>query len=198
MRTFLKTSVISAAVLFLVLVVVDSAYGQGGGRQNAVGRRIDDFNKQSDKAARDEMTLEMSGRKPTAEERRAVAAKKAQMNADLESLQSAYNEIVTKLHAKEAISEKFVQEVTERVSKSGASLRKNLELPEPKKDPESKVDPASEQTVSLRLLCVQIYAFLTSPIFETGVLDILPAVQARENLDKLIKTADSLRHQVKN
>jgi hypothetical protein len=191
-------SIIQAVILIVIgaitmLADVQSAAGQSTRTLSTVGRRIDDFNKQSDKVARDEMDREMRGRKPNAEERRLAEIKKAQLKEDFETLQKAYNDIVTKLHAKETLSAEYISEITEAIGKSASRLRHNIEFPvaEAGKKAPDQVSP----TVSIASLCLQIHAFLTSPIFETGVLDIAAAEKARDTLDAIIHTSGALRQQ---
>ncbi|HVF29648.1 MAG TPA: hypothetical protein VNA22_01710 [Pyrinomonadaceae bacterium] len=178
-----------ACVLFTTATVNTSAQAT----RNIVGRRLDDFNKQTEKVARDEMGREMHGRKLTPEERRIAEAKKAQIKEDFEKLQTVYNEILTRLHAKETFSDQYVADTSERVAKSGARLRENIEFPVRTEDEKSTT--VSPQSVSIKLLCVQIHAFLTNPIFEIGVLDVTEAAKARDALEKVIKTSEELRTQ---
>ena len=159
-----------------------------------VGRRLDDFNKQGQKADRDEMEREMSGRKPTPEERREAEIKKAHIKEDLATLQSSYNDIVVKLQSREKFGEEYVAAMTERISKTGSRLLHDIHLPAVKPAPAKSDNPTTPPAISLKALCVEIYAFLTSPVFETGVLDIKESAKARETLERVIYISDSLRH----
>jgi hypothetical protein len=159
---------------------------------SSTGRRLDEFNRQTEKVARDELDREMHGRKPTEEERRKAAARKAEIKEDFESLQAAYNEIVTKLHAQQPLSDTYVSDVSGKIAKSGSRLRHNIEFPEEKSDG-SRPQESAQPPASLKSLCLLLHAFLTSPVFETGVLDVVEAGKARDNLDKIILNAESLR-----
>ena len=156
-----------------------------------VGRRIDDFNTQTRQAARDEMNREMNGRTPTEGEVRATRLKKAEIREDFATLQSGYNAIVTKLNSKEALTDKFVSDVTERIRRAGARLQHNVGFLEVK---ERVVLPAARSTPesSLRELCIIVHAFLTNPVFETGVLVVADSEEARDLLDKIVQLSGTL------
>jgi hypothetical protein len=174
----------------LVILLVISGEAQSS-RTVSVERRIDDFRKQSERQAREELSREMRGRQPTAEERRVAEAKKAQIKEDFDMLQSAYNDILERLHAKETLTSGYTQEITGKIAKSAARLRQNIEFPAPKTD--VKAAEASPPPASMKSLCFHIYAFLTSPIFETGVLDLVEAEKARDSLDAVVRIAENLR-----
>lgn len=179
---------------FTVLAYVIPAEAQAPRSISSTGRRLDEFNRQSEKVARDELDREMRGRKPTAEERRQTEARKEQIKEDFEGLQAAYNEILTKLHAQEHLSDAYVSDITAKIAKSGARLRHNIAFPERTDGPE-KPD-ASSSPGSIKDLCLLIHKFLTNPVFETGVLDVIDAGKARDTLDKIIHISESLHQKL--
>lgn len=177
-------------VFSLSLFCATSINAQTTRTLSSTERRIDEFNRQSEKVARDELNREMHGRKPTKEELRIAAARKAEIKKGFDELQAAYNDIVTKLHAKEAPSDAFVFEVTDQISRGANRLRSNLTFPERVANATASVEP---EPASLRVLCLKIYAFLTNPIFETpDVIDVRETERARDTLDSIIRASESL------
>lgn len=162
---------------------------------SSTGRRLDDFNRQAEKAERDELAREMHGRKPTQEQLRETQLKKAQIKEDFESLQTSYNDIITRIRAKESLSNSYIAGVTGKISKSGSRLLHNIDFPAKKADA-PKGDAPSTPVSTLKTLCFQLHAFLTSPIFETGVLDLVESERARDALEKVIHTAERVRQQL--
>ena len=185
----------SLAFVLASLVFIDTINAQATRNASAVGRRLDDFNRQSEKAARDELTREMNGRKPTKEELREAQVKKAQIKEDFETLQASYNDIVSRLQAREPLTNSYIAEVTDKISKSGHRLRHNIDFVD-KKDDAVKKSAGPTPVPTIKTLCVHLHAFLTSPIFETGVLDVAEAKKASETLEKIIQTSESLRQQI--
>lgn len=162
---------------------------------SSTGRRLDEFNRQSEKVARDQLDREMRGRQPTAEERRQSELKKEQIREDFEGLQAAYNEILTKLHAQERLSEAYVSDITAKIAKSGARLRHNIAFPERTSGDSGKAE-ASSPSGSIKDLCLLMHKFLTNPVFESGVLDVIDAEKARDALDKIIQISESLHQKL--
>jgi hypothetical protein len=186
---------ICLALAFTMLSCVIVGNAQTPRTLSSTGRRLDEFNRQSEKVARDELDREMHGRKPTEVELRQAAAKKVEIREDFENLQAAYNEIVTKLRAKQPLNDTYVSDVSGKIAKSGSRLRHNIEFPEKNGDG-SKPKESTQPPASLTSLCLLLHAFLTSPVFETGVLDVIEAGKARDNLDKIILNAESLHQKL--
>jgi len=186
-RTCIHICLVLAFTILGWVVVADA---QTARTLSTTGRRLDEFNRQSERAARDELRREMRGRKPTEEERRQTAAKKEQIGEDFEGLQAAYNEILTKLHALEHLSEAYVSDATAKIAKSGARLH-NIAFPERKTGDSEKAEASSTQG-SIKDLCLLMHQFLTNLVFETGVLDVIEAEKARDALDKIIQTSENL------
>jgi hypothetical protein len=178
---------------FTIFGCVLVAEGQTSRTLSSAGRRLEEFNRQTEKAARDELRREMRGRRPTAEDRRQTQAKKEQIREDFEALQTAYNEILTKLHAQEQLSEAYVSDITAKIIKSGGRLRHNIAFPN-----SNAVDSENTElsSGSIKDLCLFMHKFLTNPVFETGVLDVIEAEKARHALDKIIQIAGSLQHKL--
>lgn len=186
---------ICLTLAFTMLGCVTVADAQTARTLSSTGRRLDEFNRQSEKVARDELDREMRGRKPTPEERRQTQARKEQIREDFEGLQAAYNEIITKLHAQEHLSEAYVSNISAKIAKSGARLRHNFAFPERKAGGSEKSE-ASSPLGAIKDLCLLMHKFLTNPVFETGVLDIIEAEKARDTLDGIIQTSESLHHKL--
>ena len=196
MKRFLAFRAVNfVSVACLVAFGCLTILGQATRSISTVQRRLDDFNRQSQQVARDEMNRELGGRKPNAEERRLAAAKKTQIREDFESLQTLYNDVLTKLQTKEAMTDDYIAETSGKISKAGSRLRENIEFPI-KSPVDSKLDSPPRPDASLKILCLQLHGFLTNPMFETGVLDIVEAEKARDTLDKVIQTATDLRRQL--
>jgi len=190
----MRLAIVVSVGCLMLLILVPTVNAQTTRTLSTVGRRIDDFNRQGDKMARDEMNREMRGRRPTAEERRLAEAKKAQIKEDFQTLQTTYNDILIRLQSREKLTSHYISGVVEKVLRAGSRLRENMEFPTKVED-EKKVEGVPPES-SVRLLCIQLHAFLTSPIFETGVLDIVEAAKARDTLDKIIQTSANIRHQL--
>jgi hypothetical protein len=170
--------------------------GQGARQPNNIARRLDDFNNQSVKAERDEMNKELRGKKPSAEELKRVAALKAQLKEDLESLQEAYNTLVTKLKASEPMPPKLAAEVGERVHLRSERLLKNLNLPAPKSPDTGETKSYTGDTNTLlRSMCSLLFKFITDPMFESpSAIDVESGAKARLTLEELIRLSDHIRH----
>src|SRR5687767_11539747 len=110
--------------MFLLSTV--AIHAQATRNITSAGRRLDEFTRQNDKMARDQMESEMRGRKPTAEERRLAEAKKLQTKEDFAKLQDAYNDIITRVTAREKLTKAYVAETAENISKIAERLRTNL------------------------------------------------------------------------
>lgn len=176
----------------LLLGSAATADAQATRTLSSAARRLEEFNRQNEKAARDDLDREIAGRKPSREELQREAAKKAELKKSLEDLQAAYNEIASTLNARRPPSKQFVLETTDRVLRITHRLRSDLHLPEPLTQKSAAVSKQPPE-ISLRSLCVQIYTFLTSPIFETpAVYDLEKSIAARGTLDWIIRAAETL------
>lgn len=191
----LLVAAVSATVLIAFYVSTSNA--QGTRSISSTGRRLDEFGKMSDKAARDELNREMQGRKPSPEAIRKAAAVKAEVKEDFESLQNEYNKLVTVLNSKESLNPAFVRETAERIHKHANRLKTNVVFPAPlQSDSEEvkKADSLGDSRKQLRSMCEQIYLFVTNPIFENpNVLDIEAARKAASTLEAIINVSDRLR-----
>ena len=196
---YLANSILHVAIIVGFCLLGPMANSQPAAGQarspGAVARRIEEFNAQAVKASRDELNREMNGRTPSDQQSRLTRLKKTAIREDLETLQSSYNELVTKLHSKETPSDAFVLDVTERVRKASTRLQDNIEFLAIK---ERKPSPptASASKGSLRELCVILHAFLTNPLFETGAFEVAEADKARDVLDKIVQLSGTLHNQV--
>ena len=188
----LRRLLVSCFAGSVALLLCSAPVAGQGTRITSIDRRLDDFRRQNEKSARAELEREMHGRKPTAEERRQAALKKSEIKEDFENLQSIYNDVVTRLHARETLAPAYTIEVAEKISKSAHRLRRNVEFPARKE--EQSVAELKPSTKSLGAVCVALLAFLTNPMFETGVIDPTQAVKARDLLDEIIRMSDDIRH----
>lgn len=159
-------------------------------------RRIEDFNRQSANVERDAMNREMKGKKPSAEEIKRAKALEAQIEQDLNSLQTEYNNVVIKLQSREAIENKYVSETSERIHRHADRLRTSVAFPKPAADEQEIVDEAafSNSRKALIELCNRILVFLDSSIFQNpNVLDIKSAIDARQKLEAVVRLASGLK-----
>lgn len=189
---FLFVNVVFVAVATSLVLVFFSVTADAQTTRNisSSARRIEEFNKQGNNAARDEMNSEMRGKRPTAEEMRKAKAIEKQIEEDLAALQTKYNDVVVKLQSKDAISDVFVVDAAGRIHKHAERLKNNIKFPE-LKDDEPVPDTASQATTSKRKmlvdLCTQILRFFDSPLFASpNVLDIQKANEARQILETVI------------
>jgi len=186
---------ILTSALFATVLSIE-ANAQVSRDLNNVGRRVDDFNKQRSQAERDEMNNDLRGKKLSTEELKRIAALKAQIKEDLESLQNEYNAVVVKLKASEPISAKAAAETAGRINVRAERLLKNLNLPASKNTSTTQRNSSDENTKRLLLgLCTYLLKFITSPMFESpSVLDLESAGKARLDLEEVIRRSDRIRH----
>ena len=181
-------------VILVSLVTVCSAVAaaQASRSISAAARRLDDFNKQGNKVAIDQMQSEMNGRKPTKEELRRITRLRAEIKEDLEGLQSGYNEIVEALGGKAAAPPTAFAEAVEKIHKRSSRLRANVDIPQPKEPLD--LPPFTDERTELRELCLRIFAFLTNPIIETpNVLEVGAAAKAGESLAAVLIISERIR-----
>jgi hypothetical protein len=164
------------------------------GRSVSIARRADEFSKQSDKIARDQMEGEI-GRKPlTKEEVRAAARVHTEIKEDLELLQASYNDIVSSLKGGGQMPADTATATIQKIHKSASRLRSNVALP---KLPEPvTISEEKDQRRAMKELCLRIYTFLTSPVIENpAVIEPNSALKASQTLAAIIILSDRLRHQ---
>jgi hypothetical protein len=165
---------------------------------STVGRRLDEINKLSEKAARDAQTREMKGgQKPTKEELRRAVQIRGEIKEDLETLQAIYNDLITKLAARDNFSDGHAREVAAKIRKHAERLKTNI--PFPRYESTDNVTTADtdryELRQQIRLLCVAIHDLLTNPTIENiGLVDAERSKQARDSLDSIIEGASRLMH----
>ncbi len=161
-------------------------------------RRIEEFNKQGDQAAREEMNREMRGKKPTAEEMRKAKAIEAQIREDLEILQSEYNNIVIKLQSGDQVADTFAVDTAGRIHKHAERLLSNIAFPESRDDEATQVETKKKplnQRKQLFVICSHILEFFKSPLFESpNVLDVPNAMEARRKLQTIIQSSLELKN----
>jgi hypothetical protein len=183
-------------IVLVAAILVISANAQASRNPSASARRIEEFNKQSGQVARDEMNREMGRKKPSAEEMRKAKAIEAEIKEDLDALQTAYNDAVSKLHSSAEITESFVSGIAGRVHKHSERLKSNIKFPESKDEepvPDENQSPTSIRK-KLVTLCTNILTFFDSPMFESpNVLDIPKAQKARRALETVIHASSELK-----
>jgi hypothetical protein len=193
-NSILHVAIIVGFCLFGPLADLQSAAGQARS-PGSVARRIEEFNAQATKAARDELNREMYGKPAPAQQGRLTKIKKAEIREDFDTLQTSYNEIVTRLNSKEPLPTKFVLDVTEAIRKAGARLQGNVDFLAVRDRATPPVVPSMPER-SMRELCIAVHGFLTNPLFETGVLDVAEAGKARDTLDKVVQLSATLHNRV--
>lgn len=185
----------SISVFFLLAVFSSGdAAAQSTRTMDAAARRLDDFRKQSEKALHDDMAKDMKGRKTSPEDLKRAAAIKQQLRDDLESLQSEYNSLVTKLKSREPFTAAETAEIGERVYARSSRLAKNLNLPAPADAEQAQKSAENRSAPTIKDLCLKIFAFITHPMFETpSALDIRSSAEAKALLDEITWMSDVLR-----
>lgn len=186
------------SVLTFVILGTSATFisAQGSGPLTASARRLDEFNKQTDKALKDDKDRQVDGKKAAATELRKTAAVRAEIEEDLNGLQFGYNEIVIKLQSKEAITERFVAEVAGKINKHAERLKRNIRFPKAATEPNEEPPVQSDLTQRKRLLelCNEVLAFFDSPFFENPIiLDIPNAIEARKLLENIISKSGDLK-----
>lgn len=180
----------SILLLFaLILVLVAESASQSSRASSAVGRRIDEFNRQGEKATHDEMNRELRKKAPSKDELQKAVRIRSETKADLETLQDNYNLMILRLADRSEIPREFINETSDAVIKAARRLRTNLALPASKpqeKESEEEKVP-SEARLQMRMLCSAIYALLTDPMVENlNVVDTEFAAKTNMKLEKII------------
>ena len=201
-----EVSVLSSRLIvaaFFILTCIAVLYipvsAQASRSLSNIGRRLDELNRQSQKAAQDELNHELRGKPPSKEELKQAAAKKFRVIHDLEGLQNEYNEIVLKLQTREPLSDHFVIEAANNIHKYSTGLRNDIPFPETAIAPGAHAPAIAESPRSTKALllelCSRIHSFVTSAMFDSAaVLDIPVAEKARKDLDDIMRLSDHLRH----
>lgn len=192
----MKSFSFSCFLAVLLSVAAAEINAQATRSLSNLGRRLDEFNKQNDKVARDEMNREMNGRKPSKEELQNAARIKSETKEDLEALQAEYNEIALKLNARVKIEDSFVRNLAGSIHKHASRLHSNMVFP---KQDENEIRPpirSVQADVRLQLndLCSRIFEFLTNPMIENpNIIDISSAKSARLSLESVIEISNRIR-----
>lgn len=165
---------------------------------STVDRRFEEFRKQSEKSAHDDMQNEMNAPKLSKKEAQIEAARlRTEIREDLEGLQSGYNAMVVRLRDVSALESDFVRASAEKIYKHAFRFRSNIRLP--KIDGSSEVSIGLEELkaprIELKELCTKIYALLTSPMIDNpNVIDLTKAESMRKTLDSIILNSERLRN----
>lgn len=201
MRSF-SSRVVQSAQLFVAVsmfvCVGITTVGAQSGRLSASARRIDDFNKQTDKAIQDGKTGDFNTRKLSAEEIRKAKAVRFEIEESLTELQAGCNDLVIKLQSKEPVTDQLVAESIGKINRHAERLRSNIKFPESKPETKAADLTATMIVVSHRRqlvdLCTHIIAFFDSPFFENPtVLDVEKANEAKKILDMIIVKSTGLK-----
>ena len=184
------------AVICLIALSAVSSTAQGSRPTNSVYRRVDEFNRQSEKLERDKMNREMKGgnRNPVNSKESQII--QSQIKEDLEGIQLSYNRILVGLQAQKTLDKDYILDVNARVKKHAARLIKNLSFPEPKKDETEEMpeETSGDLNELLLSLCKNIYSFLTNPVFDSpAVLDIEQARKAQADLNKITQLSSRIK-----
>ncbi|MGQ0542043.1 MAG: hypothetical protein ACT4O9_09370 [Blastocatellia bacterium] len=192
----MKSFSFSCILAVLLSVAAAEINAQATRSLSNLGRRLDEFNKQNDKVARDEMNREMNGRKPSKEELQRAARIKSETKEDLEALQTEYNEIALKLNARVKIEDSFVRNITGSIHKHASRLHSNMVFPKPEENEVRAPSKSVQADVRLQLkdLCSRIFDFLTNPMIENpNIIDISSAKSARLSLESVIEISNRIR-----
>ena len=184
---------VSFAVCLILCALANAVAGQATRSMDQAARRVDDFNKQGEKYEKDQMGRESGARKPSNEELKRVAALNKQIVDDLETLQSQYNEMLTKLKSREPMSEAYIVEANKDINQRAVRLMKNLGFPKAEGEAsEIKITPElTEPKRGLTELCKRLFAFITSPFFDnTRTFDPETAKTTRRELQYVILISD--------
>ena len=160
-------------------------------------RRIDEFNKQGEKYEKDQMGRDSATRKPSNEELKRVAALNKLIIEDLETLQTKYNELVTKLKSREAMADAYIVESNKDINQRAVRLMKNLGFPKNEEAvSDIKIAPElNEPRRGLTELCKRLLAFITSPFFDnTRTIDPETALNTKRELQYVILISDLFDH----
>lgn len=187
-------AVLITAFCFLAAFGI-STLGQSPRQMATIERRVNTMNRQAAEYERENMASDKKG-----DADRAISAKRAKLiraeiEEDLNALQTTYNDTVTALQAKGELGSDFARESASKVKKHASRLKSNLSLPKPDKDEERlSLEALPDGTrAALTALCKRIYEFVTNPIFETHAgLNLEHAAKARRDLDSIIRFSDKL------
>lgn len=172
------------------------ADAQSTGPFSGAARRVDDFNRQADKAIRDDKNRDIQSKKAGADAVRKAKAVAAEIEEDLEALQASYNQIVTKLQSKDPIADQFVVEAAARINKHAGRLKVNIKFPDLTTEEKAKLKVDQTSAVRKRLinLCTEILAFFDSRFFANpSVIDVATAREAAILLESVLIKSDDLR-----
>ena len=191
--TVLLSVVFAVAATFVFSLSVNA---QASRNPSATARRIEEFNKQSERVSRDEMNREMGRKKPSAEEIRKAKAIEAEIKEDLDALQTDYNDAVEKLNERGEITGAFASEIAGRIQKHAERLKNNIKFPESEDDEPISAEKSPQVSIRKKLvaLCTNILAFFDSPMFASpNILDIPSAQKARRSLETVIRKSSELK-----
>ena len=196
MRGYIIQSAIMIICLFSSLIFLGSLYpvsAQATRSIQMVGRRLEMLNRQAREYER-----EHSGdyKKRDAESAAKTRQIRAEIEEDLNALQTAYNTALLKLQNKQELPAAYFVETGTSIKKYAARLRSNLVLPEQEQTtaaPNSPLQLAATDRQKLQLLCLRIYGFITNPRFEAGsAFDVKLSARAAADLDSIILISEQL------
>lgn len=191
MSRFRAAAAVSLFAAIVVSAAVTRTYGQASRPIASVERRVQVMDQQAKQYEIDRMA---NGRKAPAVDARRAREIKAAIAADLNGLQSIYNEIVVILSRKQEPGESKMAEFASESRKMAMRLRTNLAFVKPESAEPLGLPTADTQLKTLRTLAKLIADLLTNPVFEsTSGLDMKQAAQAALQLDALIEFTDPER-----
>lgn len=178
-------------VISLTAINVDAQAGRSV--PTNVERRVDQLNRQSEEAERDNLATDL--KRPS--DKRKPKATASEIQRDFKGLQAGYNQIVLLMAAKGALNYDLVMVAIVDIKKCALHLKDSLALPEPdrEKTGESSDGANAEQMEgSLVALRKHIYSFVTNPTFESAaVLNVAEAAKARRDLERIIELSDTIK-----
>ena len=186
--------VLIAGAIFLITLSEATAFAQRA--NSAVGRRIDQLNRQGEQYGRDELGRELKGTKRPSDQKQALALA-AQIKNDFQGLQANYNQILLAISSRQVLNYGSVLDPLTEMKKHASRLKANLSLPQPKDTPDTEgPGAAASRQAENKLVTLQkhVYNFLTNPLFEAPrVFEIEQARKAGKDLEKVIELSESLR-----
>ena len=179
----------------ICLITLSQATGFAQRANAAVGRRIDQLNRQGEQYGRDELGRELKGTKRPGDHKQAQALA-TQIKSDFEGLQASYNQILLAISSRKVLNYGSVLDPLTVMKKHASRLKANLSLPQSKDIPDKEgPGTAASKQAEDRLVTLQrhVYNFLTNPLFEAPrVFEIEQARKASKDLDKVIELSESL------
>jgi hypothetical protein len=175
-----------------VFAVVAGSNAQASRQVTAIDRRVEKMNRQSSEFERDNMGRE--GKKSREEAGKRTRQIRLEIEEDLKSLQTAYNDIVVALQGG-TLKPGYAVEAARSIAKHSERLKTNLALPTLEGPSEAKepIAVSDQERSALKALAKSVYDFITNPIFEgTTALDVKESTRASHDLEAVITISHAI------